>query len=114
ILESPELPRVMQRSVAGFSVKMWGIYPALVRDSSGAVSGTVGKVTSEAQFLRLEAYETSVYTWCLCDVRLSNSEVLRNCRTFCWAGDPKSKELEGGNFDLERYQKYFKSSFARR
>ena len=39
---------------------MWGIYPALVRDKNGKVSGTLWGVTSEAQFLRLAEYETSV------------------------------------------------------
>jgi gamma-glutamylcyclotransferase (GGCT)/AIG2-like uncharacterized protein YtfP len=114
ILELPELPTVRRSSITGFSVKMWGIYPALVRDKNGKVSGTVWEVTSEAQFLRLAAYETSVYTWCECDVKLNDGETLHNCRTFCWAGDSDSKELEDGSFDLERYQKYFKSSVTRR
>ncbi|ORX92742.1 hypothetical protein BCR34DRAFT_580911 [Clohesyomyces aquaticus] len=113
ILELPELPIIRHGSVTGFSVKMWGIYPALVRNGSETVSGTVWKATSESQFLRLAAYETSVYTWCECDIRLSDSEVLHHCRTFCWAGDPCSQELEEGSFDLERYQRYFKSSVTR-
>ena len=92
---------------------MWGIYPALIRNESGRVTGTVWAVATEAQFLRLTAYERSVYTWCEWDARLSNDEILQNCRTFCWAGDPDSKELEDGSFNLERYQKYFKPSVTR-
>ncbi|KAF2191166.1 hypothetical protein K469DRAFT_732652 [Zopfia rhizophila CBS 207.26] len=114
ILELPEPPPVRRASITGFSVKMWGIYPALVRDENGKVSGTVWEVISKAQFLRLAAYETSVYTWCECDVKLNDGEILHNCRTFCWAGDSDSKGLEDGSFNLERYQKYFKSSVTRR
>ncbi|KAF2280538.1 uncharacterized protein EI97DRAFT_430243 [Westerdykella ornata] len=114
ILDLPEPPTMKQGSITGFSVKMWGMYPTLVRNDSGRVSGTFWEVTSEAHFLRLEAYETSAYTWCECDVELSDGAVLHNCRTFCWAGDPESEELEEGSFDLEWYQKYFKPSVTRR
>lgn len=114
ILELPQLPTTRSATITGFSVKMWGIYPALVRDKNGKVSGTVWKVDSEEHFLKLAAYETAAYTWCECNAILNSNEVLCNCRTFCWAGDPDSKELEDGSFDLERYQKYFKSSVTRR
>lgn len=40
-------------------------------------------------------------------------KVLTDCRTFCWAGNPESKELEEGWFDLGRYQRYFKTSVVR-
>ncbi len=70
------------------------------------MTGTVWKVTSEAHFDRLAAYETAAYRWDECDAVLEGGEVLRNCRTFCWAGEPDGKELEDGSFDLERYQKF--------
>lgn len=113
ILGLPELPTIRRGSITGFSIKMRGIYPALIRNKNGRVSGTVWEVISEAQFLRLAAYETCVYTWCECDVELYDGELLHNCRTFYWSGDPDSKELEDGSFDLERYQKYFKASVTR-
>jgi hypothetical protein len=109
VLELPEIPTVKRASITGFSVKMLGIYPVLVLDKDGKVSGILWEVASEAQFLRLVEYETSAYTWCECDVELNDGGTLHNCRTFCWAGDPDSKDLEDGSFDLERYKKYFKS-----
>lgn len=115
ILNLPDLPTTRPATIFGFRVKMWGIYPALVPCSSGSgVTGTVWKVTSEAQFDRLAAYETAAYRWDECDAVLEGGEVLGNCRTFCWAGEPDSRELEDGSFDLERYQKYFKASVTRR
>ena len=114
ILNLPELPTTRPATIFGFRIKMWGIYPALIPCHSGTVTGTVWKVTSEAHFDRLAAYETVAYKWDECDAVLEDGEVLGNCRTFCWAGQPNSKELEDGSFDLERYQKYFKSSVTRR
>jgi gamma-glutamylcyclotransferase (GGCT)/AIG2-like uncharacterized protein YtfP len=114
ILDLPELPTTRPATISGFSIKMWGIYPTLISCYSGSVTGTLWKVTSEAQFDRLAAYETAAYRWDECNAVLEGGEVFQNCRTFCWAGEPDSKELEDGSFDLERYQKYFKSSVTRR
>lgn len=114
VLGLPELPVVESGSVCGFSTKMWGIYPALIPHEGGRVSGSMWGVNSEAQFLRLKEYETSAYTWCVCDIELSSGAVLNGCRTFCWAGNSDSKELEEGFFDLQRYQRYFKPSVVRK
>ncbi|XPS98314.1 hypothetical protein M3J09_007522 [Ascochyta lentis] len=114
ILDLPELPSTRPATISGFRIKMWGIYPTLIPCHSGNVSGTVWKVASKAHFDRLAAYETAAYRWDECDTVLEGGEILRNCRTFCWAGEPDSKELEDGSFDLERYQRYFKSSVTRR
>lgn len=114
VLNLPELPTTRPATISGYHVKMRGIYPTLIASPSGRVSGTVWKVTSEAQFDRLTAYETAAYRWNECDAILEGGEVFGNCWTFCWAGEPDSKELEDGSFDLERYQKYFKSSITRR
>lgn len=114
ILDLPEPPPTRPATISGFRIKMWGIYPTLIPSHSGSVAGTVWKVTSEAHFDRLADYETAAYRWDECDAVLEGGEVLRGCRTFCWAGEPESKELEDGSFDLERYQKYFKASVTRR
>ena len=114
IPDLPELPTIRPATISGFRIKMWGIYPTLIPCHSGRVNGTVWKVTSEAHFDRLAAYETAAYRWDECDAVLEGGEVLRNCRTFCWAAEPDSKELEDGSFDLKRYQKYLKSSVTRR
>lgn len=107
ILELSETPTMKRASITGFSVKMWGIYPALIPDKDGKVSGMVWEMSSEAQFLELARYETSAYTWSECDVELNDGGTLHNCRTFCWAGDPDSEDLEDGVFDLEHYRKNF-------
>lgn len=114
VLELPEAPIVESGSVCGFSIKMWGIYPALIPHEGGRVSGSMWRVNTESHFLRLKEYETSAYTWCACDIELNSGEVLSGCRTFCWAGDSDSKELEEGTFDLQRYQRYFKASVVRK
>jgi len=113
ILELPTVPLTHKAFLEGFTIKMWGIYPAIIQGGGEKILGTVWKVDSETHFLRLAEYETSNYTWCPCNVELENGEVLSGCRTFCWAGDPKSKDLADGSFDLERYQKYFKQSVVR-
>lgn len=110
----PEVPAVQEGSVTGFEMKMWGIYPTLIPCAGAQVSGTVWKVNEPGHFFRLQRYETSAYTWCSCEIRLSNGEILRRCRTFCWAGNVNSKVLKQGKFDLEHYQKYFKASVVRK
>lgn len=114
ILDLSELPITRSATISGFRVRMWGIYPTLIPCHSGHVTGTVWKLTLDTHFNRLAAYGTAAYRWDECDAILEDGETLRNCRTFCCAGEPDSKELEDGNFDLERYQRYFKSSVTRR
>lgn len=114
ILDLDEAPTVQKGSITGFAARMWGIYPALVPHPGGMVSGTVWELTSESQFLRLASYETNAYTWCPCSVTLDDGSAVPEAWTFCWAGDVNSKELEEGEFNLERYQKYFKASVTRR
>jgi gamma-glutamylcyclotransferase (GGCT)/AIG2-like uncharacterized protein YtfP len=115
ILDVPDIPTTRSATILGFQIKMWGIYPALVPSSSSRkVIGCVWEVLSENHFQRLAAYETAAYRWQECEAILEDGIVLDKCRTFCWAGEPDSKELEDGSFDLDRYQKYFKSSVTRR
>lgn len=114
VLGLPDLPTTKPASISGYQIKLWGIYPALIPSTSSTVYGVVWEITQEDHFNRLAAYETAAYTWVRCDVMLENGTVLKECRTFIWAGQPDSKELEDGSFDFERYQKYFKSSVVRR
>jgi hypothetical protein len=111
VLDLPETPALARGEIRGFKMKMWGIYPTLISSNRGGeVSGMVWRVESEEQFLSLKKHEMDDYTWCFCDVKLENGRVLRRCRTFCWARDPNSEELEDGLFDLEYYQKHHKTS----
>ncbi|KAF4635697.1 hypothetical protein G7Y89_g2384 [Cudoniella acicularis] len=114
VLGLPDRPAIVKGEIKGFSMKMWGIYPTIIRSEEGKISGTVWKVDSESEFLRLQDYETDAYTWCLCDIEQEDGAVLHGCRTFCWAGDANSRDLSDGSFDLARYQKYFKASVIRK
>ncbi|KAH9219520.1 hypothetical protein DL95DRAFT_457194 [Leptodontidium sp. 2 PMI_412] len=114
VLGLPDVPQMSKGEIKGFSMKIWGIYPTILRNTQGTISGTIWKVDSESHFLRLHEYETGVYKWCYCEVKLEDGRELKGCRTLCWAGNADSKELEEGEFDLLRYQKYFKASVDRR
>lgn len=111
-LELSEMPVTRTATIRGHAVKMWGIYPALISDQNGSVSGVAWHMSSQAQFQRLEAYETTAYRWLECAAMLDDGEVIPDCRVFCWAGDPNSQELDPGSFDFERFQKYFKGSIS--
>lgn len=82
------------------------------------IHGAMYNCASEAHWERLVEYESAAYTWCVCEVRVINDEgaqeeVLQQCRTFCWAGDASSRELEDGTFNLAHWQRYFKRSVVR-
>ncbi|KAF2471041.1 uncharacterized protein BDR25DRAFT_224347 [Lindgomyces ingoldianus] len=108
ILELPSTPVLQPASVTDFATKMFGIYPTLYPKKDSKVTGMVWEVTLESQFKRLEEYEGSAYTWCECDVEWDNGQVLKDCRTFCWASDVESGDLEDGDFDMERYRRHFR------
>lgn len=95
-----DIPSVVKGEINGFSMKMWGVYPTVIRNEGGKISGTVWKADLESHFIRLQEHETEVYTWCFCDIELEDGQVLQGFRAFCWAGDPDSKELDEGSFDL--------------
>ncbi|XHF98849.1 hypothetical protein AWENTII_002383 [Aspergillus wentii] len=97
VLDLSEPPKTQSGSIYGFKVKMWGIYPAVVPQKEGKVPGTVWRISTADQLRKL-----------------NSGEVLGDSQTFCWGGDPKSKELEDGQFDLVRYQRYFKDSVVRK
>lgn len=123
VLRVPSPPSQLSPArLPNFKMKMWSIYPTLIPSETGedVVQGRVFLVEEMAQFRLLEMYETDAYTWREVEVELltggkeqdsgdGSSEKLA-CRVFVWAGDPNSKLLEDGTFDLERYQRYFKPS----
>ncbi|TVY84861.1 AIG2-like protein C [Lachnellula suecica] len=109
IAQLPKPPTMVPATVSGFQMKMWSIYPTLIKRDGFKVSGTLWKAEEEEQFLRLQSYETAAYTWCFCDVELEDGSVMTGCRTFCWSGEPESRDLSDGKFDLETYQREHKS-----
>lgn len=112
-LSLQEAPTLDEGWITDFSIKMWGIYPTLIPYDGGRVSGMVARVETEEHFQRLAEYETSAYTWCPCRIYSQDGRVENRARTFIWSGDPASRELVEGEFDLARYQKYFKRSVVR-
>ncbi|KAH4037184.1 hypothetical protein HBI70_072990 [Parastagonospora nodorum] len=117
ILNLPDLPTMQPATITGYRIKMWSIYPTLVPSSSsegGSVKGMLWETTSDKQIERLAAYETAAYKSEECEAVLTGGEVIKGCRTFCWAGRPDSRELEEDSFDLDWYQRYFKPSVMRR
>jgi gamma-glutamylcyclotransferase (GGCT)/AIG2-like uncharacterized protein YtfP len=114
ILNLPDLPTMQPATITGYRIKMWSIYPTLVPSEGGSVQGMLWETTSANQIDRLAAYETAAYKAEECDAVLASGEVVKGCRTFCWAGEAESEELVEGSFHLEWYQKYFKPSVIRR
>ncbi|KAI1082699.1 hypothetical protein F5B20DRAFT_577776 [Whalleya microplaca] len=106
-------PILRRGSISGFKVKMWGIYPTLIPEEGGKVTGMLWKVDDPEHFRSLQQYETTKFKPCMCSIETESGEVLENSMAFCWAGDKDSPDLEDGTFDLERYQKNFKSSVVR-
>ena len=115
ILDLPERPLFQRGKLLGFKIKMWGIYPAAVPSSSdNRIEGMVYALESQEHLKRLEAYETTAYTWCNCTLEMEDGSVVKDGRTFCWAGDENSRELQEGEFDFIRFQTYFKSSVTQK
>ncbi|KAF2745036.1 hypothetical protein M011DRAFT_448456 [Sporormia fimetaria CBS 119925] len=112
VLGLKELPTMRKGTISGLQPMMWGPYPTLVRTTGVGekVSGMAWECTSEVHFRKLEAYETSHYTWQACSIELEDGRVLDKSRVFIWAGHPKCDELREGTFDLEKYQREVKPS----
>ncbi|KAF2028311.1 hypothetical protein EK21DRAFT_101915 [Setomelanomma holmii] len=113
LLSLDDEPLLQRARLSGFMVKMWGIYPALVSCDGGKVDGMLWYCASEDRFEKLDAYETVAYTWRECEVGLGEGEMVRDVRMFVWAGDADSGELEDGEFELDRWRRFFKSSVVR-
>lgn len=114
MLQLPSPPTYRLAKARGMRLRMWGIYPALIRsnedDSSQIeVAGRVYVIEHLDHFNRLQEYETNAYTWVSCDVEYEDGTHEQKCRTFVWAGAPDSQELEDGTFDAERYEQHFKA-----
>jgi gamma-glutamylcyclotransferase (GGCT)/AIG2-like uncharacterized protein YtfP len=113
VLGLPVAPDVGKGYITGFKVKMWGIYPALVpneNNDGSKVTGTFWTVDHKDSETRLSNYETRAYKTTKVTIAESDGKATYEGRTFCWAGDIDSPDLEDGTFDFERYQQNFKPS----
>jgi hypothetical protein len=115
VLELPDLPVAEAARIRGFEIRMWGIYPALIpsKDNTNEIMGTFWKVTNDFQVKNLCLYETDAYKTVPVSLITNAGDVIEDARTFIWAGEAGSSDLEDGTFDIERYQKYFKGSVIR-
>jgi hypothetical protein len=117
VLGLPELPIMERGYITGFSIKVWGIYPALVpssdRVSQARVLGTFRKVNDWCRMMKLSQYETVAYRTTPVPIFPEDGENTKNGRVFCWSGDSESCDLEAGSFDLTTYQEFFKKSVVK-
>ena len=103
-LDSP--PDLRPASIVGYSIKMWGPYPALVDGPPGnVVNGVVYEVTREDHERRLAYYETDAYRSALCYIQPADGGEQIYGKTFVWADDPNDEDLAVGSFDLEGWRK---------
>ncbi|KAL9121917.1 MAG: hypothetical protein Q9187_001521, partial [Circinaria calcarea] len=114
VLNLPEAPSLRDGSIKDYTMRMWGIYPALVPSKGSRIEGKVYLCETAQHFLHLIAYETGAYQWVPCRIELQNGDIIERGRVFVWAGKPDSKELIDGSFDFARYQQYFKPSVLKK
>ena len=103
-LKSP--PVLRPASVVGYSIKLWGPYPALIDGPPGnVVNGVVYEVQQEEHEKRLSYYETDAYRCVSCSIKPGEGGAQISGKTFVWADDPNDEDLSVGTFDFEAWKK---------
>ena len=103
-LDSP--PVLRPASIVGYSIKLWGPYPALVGGPVGSVvTGVVYEVQTEEHEKRLSYYETDAYRCVPCSINPGEGGEQISGKTFVWADDPNDEDLTVGSFDFEGWKK---------
>ena len=105
ILGLSEKPILRQAYLVGYSLRMWGVYPALVDGPTGAVvDGMVCDIQTVQHADRLAEYETSAYRPVACQIHFSEGKEHRekSGTTFKYIGNPI--DLNEGKFDLAVWQ----------
>lgn len=104
ILSLKNIPKLYPAKVIGYSIKLWGQYPALVDGHPGEeVRGMAIRVDEQRHADRLVEYETKAYRSVSCLIRFidedgSDPEAVEGS-TFKYNGD--SDDLDDGHFDLD-------------
>ena len=101
ILSLSERPRLRPAKLIGYSLKLWGQYPALVDGPTGAVvEGMVYNVEDVKQAERLAEYETRAYHPSPCRIHFSDGSEPEEAvgSTFKYGGNPM--DISEGKFDL--------------
>jgi len=104
VLNLRERPVTHPASIAGYSYKMWGPYPALIDGPPDAiVQGVAIEVKSHWVATRLAEYETDAYEEHDCIIRFENGQTVSGV-TFKWRDDADDPELREGSFNLREWQ----------
>lgn len=101
VLGLSEKPTLRPAKLVGYSLKLWGQYPALVDGPTGAtVEGMVYEVRSEKHGERLADYETKAYTAAPCRICFTDGKNPDEVSgtTFKYMGNPL--DISEGQFDL--------------
>lgn len=102
VLNLSEKPILRPAKLVGYSLKLWGPYPALIDGPPEAVvQGMVYEVKSEKHGARLADYETNAYAPAACRIHFTDDEepIETNGTIFKYAGSPL--DVEDGEFDLK-------------
>ena len=103
-LDSP--PVLRPASIVGYSIKMWGPYPALIDGPPGnVVNGMAYEVQKEGHENRLAYYETDAYKCASCFIKPGTGGDQIFGKTFVWADDSNDGDLSPGSFDFETWKK---------
>lgn len=104
VLDLNHPPVLRPASIIGYSIKMWGPYPALVDGPPGnVVNGMAYEIQKESHEGRLAYYETSAYKCISCFIKPASGGDQIVGKTFVWAGNPG--KLRPGSFDLQAWRK---------
>ena len=99
VLEHCGRPETYAAFITGYSMKLWGQYPALVdEDTDQRIAGRAYRVTSKKEADRLAVYETSMYRVDRCTIYFEDGSQAAGV-TFIW--DLDSSLLKEGTFDLK-------------
>ncbi|KAK9854974.1 AIG2-like [Penicillium brevicompactum] len=101
-LESP--PTLRPAHINGFTSRLWGHYPALLRgDLDDTVTGTVYEVPTMNGAKRLADYEGPSYQPIPCDVLYADDDVPSQAKAYVFLFVGNSRDLSEGSFDLEKW-----------
>ena len=102
VLDLSEQPTLRDAIIHGYTIKMWGPYPALVKAdaSETTVRGKAWILDEEDHLKRLEQYETENYRLVKIDIDIVTEDAPTRTisgYTFIWNSYPE--ELQDGSFD---------------
>ena len=103
VLGLRELPVTHPATIAGYSCKMWGPYPALIDGPPDAiVQGVAFEVKGQQVARRLAEYETDAYEELDCIIQFENGKMVSGV-TFKWRDGADDPDLREGTFSLREW-----------